>query len=177
MKRLKMATCCQNGALPVGRRKLVQETFLCVLVCSICVPNFVCPRQSGRRGGKFKPRPLPFGHAHFQKRQILKFFTEPDVCAKFPDFSLSFRPPKMRSFREKKKKKEEERRRIIGTDTIGPRTAGARALIKTASSDERALAPACRLPAPCVSGCTARPLTKQKDRELFYLASRACEVS
>ena len=103
-----MATCCQNGALPVGRRKLVQETFLCVLVCSICVPNFVCPRQSGRRGGKFKPRPLPFGHAHFQKRQILKFFTEPDVCAKFPDFSLSFRPPKMRSFREKKKERKKE---------------------------------------------------------------------
>ena len=105
MKNAKMAASEQNGRLPVGRRKSVQETFLCVLVDSICIPNFVCIRQSGRRGGHFKPRPLPFGHAHFRKFQILKFFTEPDVCAKIREFSWSFRPSKMHSFREKERKK------------------------------------------------------------------------
>ena len=107
MKNAKMAASKQNGRLPVGRRKSVQETFLCVLVDSICVPNFVCLRQSGRRGGHFKPRPLPFGHAHFRKFQILKFFTEPDVCAKICEFSWSFRPPKMHLFRKKGERKKE----------------------------------------------------------------------
>ena len=110
MKNAKMAASKQNGRLPVGRRKSVQETFLCVLVYSICIPNFVCLRQSGRRGGHFKPLPLPFGHAHFRKFQIPKIFTEPDVCAKIGEFSWSFRPSKMHSFRQKeeRKKKEEE---------------------------------------------------------------------
>ena len=110
MKNAKMAASKQNGRLPVGRRKSVQETFLCVLVDFICIPNFVCLQQSGRRGGHFKPRPLPFGHAHFRKFQIPKIFTEPDVCAKICEFSWSFRPSKMHSFRHKKeerKKKEE----------------------------------------------------------------------
>ena len=123
MKNAKMAASKQNGRLPVGRRKSVQETFLCVLVDFICIPNFVCLQQSGRRGGHFKPRPLPFGHAHFRKFQIPKIFTEPDVCAKICEFSWSFRPSKMHSFRHK------ERRRI-----------------KTASGGERALAPACGPP-------------------------------
>ena len=106
MKNAKMAASGQNGRLPVGRRKSVQETFLCVLVYSICIPNFVCLRQSGRRGGHFKRRPLPFGHAHFRKFQIPKFFTEVEVCAKFHDFLWSFRPPKIHSFREKERIKE-----------------------------------------------------------------------
>ena len=110
MKKLKMPPCSQNGRLPVGRRKLVQETFLCVLVDSTCVPIFVRLRQSGRSGVKFKPLPLPFGHARFRKRQIQKFFTEPDTFADFHEFSSSLRPPKMRLFRAKKKKKEEERK-------------------------------------------------------------------
>ena len=50
MKCAKMAASKQNGRLPVGRRKSVQETFLCVLVDSICIPNFVCIRQSWRNG-------------------------------------------------------------------------------------------------------------------------------
>ena len=50
MKNAKMAASGQNGRLPVGRRKSVQETFLCVLVYLICVPNFVCLRQSWRNG-------------------------------------------------------------------------------------------------------------------------------
>ena len=50
MKNAKMAASKQNGRLPVGRRKSVQETFLCVLVYLICVPNFVCLRQSWRNG-------------------------------------------------------------------------------------------------------------------------------
>ena len=83
MKCAKMAASKQNGRLPVGRRKSVQETFLCVSVDSICVPNFVFSRQSGRRGGHFKPLPLPFGHAHFRKFQIPNIFTEADVCANF----------------------------------------------------------------------------------------------
>ena len=99
-----MRPCSQNGRLPVGRRKLVQETFLCVLVDSTCVPIFVRLRQSGRSGVKFKPLPLPFGHARFRKRQIQKFFTEPDMFADFHEFSSSLRPPKMRLFRAKKKK-------------------------------------------------------------------------
>ena len=108
MKNAKMAASEQDGRLLVGRRKSVQETFLCVLVDSICVPNFVRLRQSGRRGGHFKPRPLPFGHAHFRKFQIPKIFTEPDVCAKICEFSWSFRPSKMHSFRQKERRKKEE---------------------------------------------------------------------
>ena len=50
MKNAKMAASKQNGRLPVGRRKSVQETFLCGLVDSLCVPNFVCLRQSERNG-------------------------------------------------------------------------------------------------------------------------------
>ena len=126
-----MRPCSQNGRLPVGRRKLVQETFLCVLVDSTCVPIFVRLRQSGRSGVKFKPLPLPFGHARFRKRQIQKFFTEPDTFADFHEFSSSLRPPKMRLFRAKKKEE-----RIICKDTIGPSARSARALIKTASSDD-----------------------------------------
>ena len=83
MKNAKMAASGQNGRLPVGRRKSVQETFLCGLVDCLCIPNFVRLRQSGRRGGHFKPLPLPFGHAHFRKFQIPNIFTEADVCANF----------------------------------------------------------------------------------------------
>ena len=50
MKNAKMAASEQNGRLPVGRRESVQETFLCVLVDSICILNFVCLRQSWRNG-------------------------------------------------------------------------------------------------------------------------------
>ena len=81
MKNAKMAASEQKGRLPVGRRKSVHETFLCVLVDCLCVPNFVCLRQSGRRGGHFKPLPLPFGHAHFRNFLIPNIFTEADVCA------------------------------------------------------------------------------------------------
>ena len=112
---------------------------MCVLDDSICIPNFVCLRQSGRRGGHFKPLPLPFGHAHFRKFQIPKIFTEPDVCAKICEFSWSFRPSKMHSFRQKERKNPYKYNRSLGT-------IGARALIKTASGGERALAPACGPP-------------------------------
>ena len=122
MKNAKMAASKQNGRLPVGRRKSVQETFLCGLVDSLCIPNFVRLRQSGRRGGHFKPLPLPFGHAHFRKFQIPKIFTEPDVCAKIGEFSWSFRPSKMHSFRRKKKNNPYKYNRSLGT-------VGARALI------------------------------------------------
>ena len=98
MKNAKMVPLEQNRRLPVGCRKSIQESF-CVSWWTLYAYQISFAYDKVGGGAAI----LSHGHAHFRKIQIPTFFSEPDMCAKFHDFSWSFRPPKMHLFRKKKK--------------------------------------------------------------------------
>ena len=114
MKNAKMAASKQNGRLPVGRRKSVQETFLCVLVYSICVPNFVCLRQSGRRGGHFKPAHFPLATPTSEKFRFQHFSPSRTCVPNFMTFHGRLGPQKCICFGRKRKNNLYKNKQALG---------------------------------------------------------------
>ena len=57
---------------------------------------------------------------HVQRLQNIKFFTRPDMCANFPDFSCMLRGAKRRLFWEKKKNNSYNIKRASRLSALGP---------------------------------------------------------